>query len=112
MKINDILECLNTVMDNERQQSNIDAKGHFVAVTSITKKFANIKECAIDVNYINLDTGELTKLIHVSEIDKCNTGDEDKLIKKTTKAAIEKVFKLSLDTDTMEDIIHGLRTTE
>lgn len=108
MTINEILECLNKVMDKERQESSIETKGHFVAVTKITKRFANIKECTIDINYVNLDTGVLTELLHVKETGRYLVGEEEKLIHKTTEKAVEGVFNLALNTQTMEDIIHGL----
>lgn len=108
MTINEILECLNKVIDEFRRGSSIEAKGHLVAVTSINKKFGNNKECIIRVEYVNLDTKKNTTIFKVQITDKCLSGEEDKLIKKASEKMLMSIFDSLIGTNCMEDIIDGL----
>lgn len=53
IKINDILECVNRVLDKERLAKNLEVRGHFVHVLNIEKHIGTIKTFHARVDFVN-----------------------------------------------------------
>ena len=92
MRINNILEGINKAIDHIRESSNVEAKGHFTAITTIKKSMGPYKECRIEINYTDLLEHKTTLFCNTTCMERCAPNEEYKLIDRTTENIITKFF--------------------
>lgn len=92
MRINKILESINKAIDTIRKEKELNARGHFVAVSTIKKSMGPYKEYRITVDYVNLNSHENYMFCSNTCMERCNTGEECKLEEQCTLELLTKFF--------------------
>lgn len=91
MKINEVLECVNKVLDQDRAVNNIECNGHLVAHTSWEKKIGTAKEFHVYIDYVNGD--QTYKYISKHHICQCPADEVDSMKNQVELMALELLFK-------------------
>lgn len=108
MKINEILECINKTLDEERALKEIHCSGHFVAHTLWEKKIGTAKEFHVCIDYIN--NGVPYKYSAIHHTCQCPVEDIDNMKEQVELMALTQFFKalrLSVGNSSYEGVLKG-----
>lgn len=106
MKINDVLECLNKVLDSERGEDS-KVQGHLIAMTEIKKSMGPYKHAYTHIYYIDLNNKEKYEYCTGDVMDRCTIDKEDKLKEKSEKAALTKLFRRITSPKLWDELLTG-----
>lgn len=97
MKINDVLECINRALEDERRAKGIEAIGHFVCHSNYAKRIGTIKEFQTFIDFVNYKTGCSHRVTSYFHVENC-LQDKVEEIKERIALKVLKEFFLLLRT--------------
>lgn len=112
MRINDILDAVNTVIDIERVVKGIKARGHFVSTIEIKKSIGPYKKACIRILYVDVDNNTNTIFVATDYTDRTLTENIDKFILIAEKQAMVKFITICHESDNWNKLIEGKYGTE
>ena len=107
MKFNDVLDCFNTAIEGERIIRDLHVRGHLVGVTEVKKSMGPYRQSYVYVNYVNRDTGENSRLVTATLMDRVTVSQVEDFILKSEKQAILKLIITLQDQKIWSAIING-----
>lgn len=107
MKFNDVLDCFNTAIEGERIIKDLNVKGHLVGVTEVKKSMGPYRQSYVYINYVNRDTGENSRLVTATLMDRVTVNQVEDFILKSEKQAILKLIITLQDQKIWHAIING-----
>lgn len=107
MKFNDVLDCFNTAIEGERIIKDLNVKGHLVGVTEVKKYIGPYRQSYVYINYVNRDTGENSRLVTATLMDRVTVNQVEDFILKSEKQAILKLIITLQDQKIWSAIING-----
>lgn len=78
MKINDVLETINSILEAERTKRGLHLRGHFVSVVDVQKAMGPYKKYHISVIYVDIDNKENIDFVSKYYTHKSPKGTEEK----------------------------------
>ena len=106
MKINDVLEAINSTLETERTKRSLNVKGHFVAVIEIQKALGQYKKYHVSIIYIDISNKENIDFISKYYTHKTPKEKEDKV--KTTVECEVLIPFFSKVIENWENIVKGV----
>lgn len=106
MKINDILEKVNKLLDQQRELEGIDTKGHFIGTMTLRKSMGPYKQCTIEISYVNMTNSTITSVIKSTLMERV-ANDDNPIIDSTTADAVSKFLVKVGSNNSWEDIKRG-----
>ena len=92
MKISQVLEAYNKVVDNFREAEGIEANGHFVLLEDIKKAMGSYKQFTVTILYHNMDKNVNYPFVGAQLIEKCPSGKEEEAMCKCELRALVNFF--------------------
>lgn len=107
MKINDVLECYNAALDNERIHRELNVKGHFVSTMEIKKSMGPYKQAFINIIYIDIDHKTNRQFVSSSWMERALIDDINKFTETAEKQALIKFIIACNENDVWKKVIEG-----
>ena len=94
MKINDVLECINKTLREERKIKGLpEVLGHFVFYIYWEKRMGAIKAFDARVQFFNIHKGASYPVVSHTYIENCPTDKIEETKEKVTLMVLEMLFK-------------------
>lgn len=90
MRINNVLECFNKVLESKRPKEN----KHVVAYSNWKQKMGPFKEATTVISIIDPTVMKSDKLVVVNTVDRVYAGEEELFIEKNEEKALIEFIKL------------------
>lgn len=107
MKINEVLEAYNKVIDTLREEKGIKAKGHFVAVTNIKKSMGPYKQFYVHILYCDVTKNINYPFAGAQLMERCPAGQEEEILNKCELAALKSFFLYCQQEGILDKVIHN-----
>lgn len=107
MKINEVLEAYNKAIDHIREERNINAKGHFIAVEDVKKSMGPYKQFYVSILYHNGTNKVNYPVAGAQLMERCPAGTEEQALEKCELAALSKFFQYCADQEILNSIVNN-----
>lgn len=107
MKINDILEKVNKLLDKQREIEHINTKGHFIGTMTLRKSMGPYKQCTVEISYVNMTNSTITPIIKSTLMERVANNEDNPIIDNTTTDAISKFIVKTASDNNWENIKKG-----
>lgn len=112
MKINDILDCVNGVLESERVIRNLDVRGHFVATIEVKRSMGPYKQAYVNIIYVDTANKTSFPFVTSSTMERALIDHMDVFLETASKHALVKFIYMCHEKDNWEKLIEGKYGTE
>lgn len=95
MKINDVLECINNVLVDDRHNQGLDPMlGHFVYHVEVHKNIGPIKTFHASIEFVSIKNKEVIPVIRIQHTTSCSPDNIEEAKDQAAKTALTSLFKV------------------